>query len=71
MKRIYFIAIFILFLILVVIGFNYSTTTVSGGAVISTNNIIPREFTSFGIVAATVLVLTSYLLIRHVKREEE
>jgi len=56
---------------LVVIGFNYSTTTVSGGAVISTNNIIPREFTSFGIVAATVLVLTSYLLIRHVKREEE
>ena len=68
MKRVYFVAIFLLFVLLVVIGFNYSTTSLGGSAVTSTQY-SPTDFSFFGSFAATVLVLTSYFLIKHIKEE--
>jgi len=70
MKRIYFVAIFLLFLLLVVIGFKTSINSISGRAVSSEGGVVPTEFSSFGIIAATVLVLLSYFWIRNFKKEK-
>jgi cytosine/uracil/thiamine/allantoin permease len=68
MKRVYFVAIFICFLLLVVIGFNLSSNAISGGATLS--GFVPQEFSGFGIFAAMILVIASFLLIKKVKKEE-
>jgi hypothetical protein len=62
MKRVYGIAIFVLFLALVFIGLNNSNSIT--GAAIGGSGAVPAEFSSFGLIAAVIVVVLSVVWMR-------
>jgi hypothetical protein len=77
MKRVYFVAIFAVFVLLVVISFNLPTAQLTSSAVLGEDEAADSkspgespEFSSFGLVSAIIMVLLSFIFIKNIKKEE-